>query len=180
VRRLTHNGRVRGLRRTPSVPAEVRRRLDLEPGERVLAGAVDSAGDWHVGTDRALHLASGAGWRRLPWERVDRAGFDDESGRLRVVEVADFGEPEPTYDLALVEPRRLLELVRERVTASVLLSRNVPVAGSRGVKVVARRSPVGGPVEWSFLLDDGLRPDDPRVVAAVAAGRADAEAELGV
>ena len=161
------------------MPAEVRRRLALEPGERVLAGAIDSAGDWHVGTDRALHLASGAGWRRLLWERVDRAGFDDESGRLRVVEVADFGEPEPTYDLALVEPRRLLELVRERVTASVLLSRNVPVAGSRGVKVVARRSPVGGPVEWSFLLDDGLRPDDPRVVAAVAAGRDDAEAELG-
>ena len=161
------------------MPLEVRRRIDLEPGERVLAGAVDSAGDWHVGTDRALHVASGEGWRRLPWERVDRAGFDDDTERLHVVEVADFGEPEPTYDLALVEPRRLLELVRERVTASVLLSRNVPVAGSRGVKVVARRSPVGGPVEWSFLLDDGLRPDDPRVVAAVAAGRADAEAELG-
>jgi hypothetical protein len=161
------------------VPAEVRRRLDLESGERVLAGAVDSAGDWHVGTDRALHLGDGEGWRRLPWERVDRAGFDDDTERLRVVEVADFGEPEPAYELALVEPRRLLELVRERVTASVLLSRNVPVAGSRGVKVVARRSPVGGPVEWSFVLDDGLQPDDPRVVAAVAAGRADAEAELG-
>ena len=161
------------------MPAEVRRRLDLLSGERVLAGAVDATGGWHVGTDRALHLASGEGWCRLPWERVDRAGFDDDSGRLRVIEVADFGEPEPTYELALVEPRRLLELVRERVTASVLLSRNVPVAGSRGVKVVARRSPVGGPVEWSFLLDDGLQPDDPGVVAAVAAGRADAEAELG-
>lgn len=161
------------------MPAEVRHRLALEARERVLAGAVDEAGDWHVGTDRALHVASGAGWRRLPWERVDRADFDDESGRLRVVEVADFGEQEPTYELALVDPRRLLELVRERVTASVLLSRNVPVAGSRGVKVVARRSPIGGPVEWSFVLDDGLRPDDARVVAAVAAGRADAEAELG-
>ena len=161
------------------MPAEVRRQLDLRSGERVLAGAVDSAGGWHVGTDRALHLASGKGWRRLPWERVDRAGFDDESERLHVVEVADFGELEPTYELALVEPRRLLELVRERVTASVLLTRNLPVTGTRGVKVVARRSPVGGPVEWSFLLDDGLQPDDPRVVAAVAAGRADAETELG-
>jgi len=151
----------------------------LTTGERVLAGAVDGDGRWHVGTDRALHLADGERWCRVPWERVDRAGFDDETERLRVVEVADLGQPEPTHVLALVEPRRLLDLVRERVTASVLLTRNVPVGGSRGVKVVARRAPTGGPVEWSFWLDPGLDPADPRVRAAIDAGRAVAEAELG-
>lgn len=171
---------MRSLRKLPAVPDAVRHRLRLVEGERVLAAAVDTGGAWHVGTDRALHLAVGDGWRRLPWERVDRARFDDATARLEVVEVVDFGEPEPAHSLALVEPRRLLELVRDRVTASVLLSRNVPVPDSRGVKVVARRSPVGGPVEWSFWLDRGLRPDDPQVQAAIAAGRASAESELGL
>lgn len=145
----------------------------------MLASAADDDGRWHVGTDRALHLADGDGWRRVPWERVDRASFDDETERLRVVEVADFGQPEPAHVLALVEPRRLLDLVRERVTASVLLTRHVPVAGSRGVKVVARRAPTGGPVEWSFWLDKGLDPEDPRVRSAIDEGRAAAESELG-
>lgn len=164
------------------MPDAVRDRLALDAGERVLAGAADAVADgaWHVGTDRALLVATGDGWRRVPWERVDRARFDDDAERLEIVEVADFGEPEPTHLLLLAEPQRLLDLVRDRVTASILLSRNVPVPGSRGVKVIARRSPVGGPVEWSYWLDRGLRPDDPAVRFAIAAGRADAESELGL
>ncbi len=175
-----HNGQVRGLRRSPAVPDDVRRGLDLAGGERVLASAADTDGRWHVGTDRALHVAVGTGWHRVPWERVDRARFDEETQRLQVVEVAQLGEPEPTHVLALVEPQRLLGFVRDRVTASVLLSRNVPVDGSRGVKVIARRAPVGGPVEWSFWLSRGLDPDDPRVRAAIDQGLVDAQAELGV
>lgn len=169
---------MRGLRRV-GLPDDVRQRLDLESGERVLAAAADSDGRWHVGTDVALHVAADEGWRRLRWERVDRAQFDDDTGRLVVVEVADFGQPEPTHLLTLTEPRRLLDLVRERVTASMLLSRHVPVADGGGVRVVARRAPTGGPVEWTFLLSRELDPADPGVRAAIEAGRADAEAELG-
>ncbi len=172
-------GRVRGLRNTATLPADVRRDLRLVAGERVLASAADIDGAWHVGTDRALLVAVGASWHRVPWERVDRARYDDEAERLHVVEVAELGEPEPTHVLALLHPHRLLDLVRDRVTASVLLSRNVPVEGSRGVKVVARRSPVGGPVEWSFWLSRGLRSDDPRVQLAMDQGLADARADLG-
>lgn len=175
-----HNESVRGLRRAPGLPDAVRRALELTGGERVLAAAADADGRWHVGTDRALHVANGSGWHTVVWERVDRARFDDETGRLHVVEVAQLGEPEPTHELALVEPQRLLGLVRDRVTASVLLSRNVPVEGSRGVKVIARRAPAGGPVEWSFWLSRGLQPDDPQVRAAIDQGLADAQAELGI
>jgi len=177
---VSHNGLVRGLRRDSVVPAQVRDRLELVAGERVLAAASDEAGSWHVGTNAALHVAAGDGWRRIPWERIDRARYDDDSDRLQVVEVADLGQPEPTHWLSLRQSRRLLELVRDRVTASILTSRHVPVRGSRGIKVVARRSPVGGPVEWSFWLASGLDPDAPDVRAALAAGQADAESELGL
>ncbi len=163
------------------LPADVRARLRLQPGERVLAAADAGGGGWVVGTDRALHLPAGDGWQVLPWERVDRASWDRETERLVVIEVADFGEPEPQHLLALVEPRRLLDLVRDRVTSSVLLTRHVPVEGSRGFKVVARRSPTGqGEVDWSCWLDEDLDPADPAVRRAVDAGLAAAKAELGL
>lgn len=166
--------------RSHGVPAEVRTQLDLAPGERVLAGAADADGFWVVGTDRALHVRVGQPARKLAWERIDRASWDEESERLVVVEVADFGMPQPRHELAVQDPRRLLDLVRERVTASVLLTRHVPVAGSRGLKVVARRSPTRqGEVFWSTLLGDGLDPADPQVRRAVDEGLAAARAELG-
>jgi hypothetical protein len=172
---------VRGWRRAEVVPADVRSGLALSPGERVLAAAADAEGRWTVGTDRALFVPAGDGWRQLAWERIDRARWDEESERLEVVEVADFGAIQPRHQLALVEPRRLLDLVRDRVTASVLLTRHVPVAGSRGLKVVARRSPVGDrEVDWSCWLDDGLDPADPAVQRAVDEGLAAARAELGL
>ena len=171
-----------GWRRSHGVPDDVVSRLHTAPGERVLAGAMDDSGSWVVGSDGALHLPlAGDEWQRLGWEQVDRASWDEDAERLVVVEVADFGRPQPRHELALREPRRLLDLVRERVTASVLLTRHVPVAGSRGLKVVARRSPTRrGDVVWSTWLDEGLDPSDPSVRQAVDEGLATARAELGL
>ncbi|MBA2641176.1 MAG: hypothetical protein H0U77_14555 [Nocardioidaceae bacterium] len=167
--------------RSAIVPADVRAELDVAAGERPLAAALDGDDRWVVGTDRALHLPIDDGWQVLPWQRVDRAGWDKDSERLVVVEVADFGEQQPQHELALRDPLRLLDLVRERVTASVLLTRHVPVEGSRGLKVVARRSPTGrGEIDWSTWLDDGLDPADPRVQRAVAEGLAAGRADLGL
>jgi hypothetical protein len=170
-------------RSSHGVPADVRVRLNLTPGERLLAGAVGDDGAWVLGTDRALHLPStdGGRWQALPWEQVDRASYDEDSERLVVLEVADFGKPQPRHELALRDPVRLLDLVRERVTASVLLTRHVPVSGSRGLKVVARRSPTRrGEVIWSTWLDHGLDPADPQVRRAVEEGLTAARAELGL
>ena len=68
--------------------------------------------------------------------------------------------------MTLSEPGRLLELVRERVTASVVLQRHVNVAGRQGLRVIARRAPGGGPIEWVYEYDEGVDPSDPRVAAA--------------
>jgi hypothetical protein len=95
--------------------------------------------------------------------------------------VADYGQPEHRTSLAVEGPGRLLELVRERVTASVLLIRHVPLEGTRGIKVVARRAPTGGgDIDWSFWLGDRLDPNDPQVRAAAERGLAEARSELGL
>jgi len=116
--------------------------LRLLPRERVLAWATDALGQWYVGTDLAIHLpVGGGGYRRLGWEDVQRADWDRDSERLSIVEVADWGEPEPTSDFEVAEPGRLLELLRERVTNTVVCTVYARVRGSAGLSVVGRRSP---------------------------------------
>lgn len=157
---------------------DVRARLSLAPGERPLAWT--RAGDtWLVGTERAVHLV-GDEQRVIAWQDVERADWDNDRDRLVIVEVADWGHPEPTYEFA-VDPDddRLLQLLRERVTKSVVVQQFVPVRGRSGITVVARRSPTGrGPVQWSYVIGRGLDPDDPEVRARAEEARSAAERDL--
>ena len=98
-----------------------------------------------------------------------------------MAEVGTWGEPRREHSFAIVEPRRLLELVRERVTASVLLVRHVPVDGRRGVRVIARRAPAGDRgLRWIYEYDAGIDPDDPAVRLAAETALAAAQDEVGV
>ena len=172
-----HDGRM--WSRKPGLPADVKASMTLDRGEKVLAAAADSAGDWIVGTALALHLGQGDAWTVLPWQRVERAGWDREAEQLEVFEVADFGEVQPRHVRRISDPGRLLELVHERVTASVVITRHQPVAGSKGLRIVGRRAPgTDEPITWSALLDDALDPTDPRVVEALERGLASARAEV--
>lgn len=153
--------------------------MQLDHAERPLAWAVDSDGRWYVGTDRALHLADGNGFRKLGWEQIERADWHQGHERLAVVEVADWGEPEQRHEIAVSDPGQLLELLRERVTKSVLTTVFARVRGRAGLSVVARRSPVGAdPVAWSYVLAPGLDPDDPEVKAVAERTLRQAAAEL--
>ena len=158
----------------------------VAPGERALAWAPVVSGDWVVGTRDALYLPAAGSPTRVPWEQVQSADWDRERGRLRVSEVGSWGEPRPRHDLdipdtAARETDRLLQLVRERVTASVLLSRHVPVTGQYGVRVVARRAPSGrSEVVWLYEFDDGIDPDDPFVRAAAETALAAARSDVGM
>ena len=113
---------------------------------------------------------------RLPWEEVEAADWDHDLARLRVSEVGQWGLPRVEHALTLDDSApgdtdRLLQLVRERVTASVLLVRHVPITGKRGVRVVGRRAPAGrSQVHWVYEYDAGIDPTDP-VVQAAACGR---------
>lgn len=146
----------------------------------MLASGQSKDGTWFVGTDRRLYITADE-VTRLPWERVERASWDRDSSELVVEEVADYGEGHPRHAALFDDPRRLLELVRERVTASVLLTRHVPVANSRGIKVVARRSPLRtGEVEFSYVLASGLDPADDAVLEAGRRGVAAIRVDLGL
>jgi len=148
----------------------------VEAGERVLAWAESAEGQVLAGTRDALYLPG----VRLAWEDVERADWDQESGRLRVVEVGAWGERRSQHTFLISEPRRLLELLRERVTASIVLVRHVPVIGRRGVRVIARRASSGDrELRWVYEYDAGIDPDDPTVRLAAESALAAALDEVG-
>ena len=152
--------------------------VEVAAGERVLSWAVSTAGVV-AGTREALYLP-GPPPRRVPWEQVEAADWDLESETLRVSEVGTWGQPRPSYELTMTEPGRLLELVRERITSSVVLQRHVPIHGKRGVRVIARRSAAGGrELSWLFEYDEGIDPADPFVDHAAREALSAAQNEVG-
>ncbi len=167
------------------LPDDVRAALD---GRRPLATTRAEDGTWLVGTRDALYAVASdeAGQGSVqsrssvwPWEQVHRADWEDEARRLDLVPVADYGRPVEPQTFVLEDAADLLALVRERVSASVVLQRRVVVTGKRGFQVIARRPPQGGRVSWAFELDEGIDPELPEVREAMDQALADALAELG-
>jgi hypothetical protein len=156
--------------------------IEVAAGERLLAWVPVGNSDWVGGTRDALYVPGA----RVPWEQVQAADWDRDEGRLVVTEVGTWGQPRPRHALTIPESAtkdadRLLQLVRERVTASVLLSRHVRVSGRRGVRVVARRAPSGrSEVQWFYEYDEGIDPDDPVARAAAETALARAKDDVGL
>lgn len=171
---------MRLLRRRPGVPVEVLRRAGVPRSDRVLAFASTREGSWLLGSRSALHLVPTTGQPVvLPWESVEDAAWDSDGERLRIVVMGVYGRPKPSYSFVMEEPGLLLQLVRERVTASVVLQRRVPVFGRKGLTLVGRRSPAGGRIRWFHVYDAGVDPDDPRVVSAAQKALAQGQADVG-
>ncbi|MET1060350.1 MAG: hypothetical protein ABWX84_12165 [Nocardioides sp.] len=169
---------MRGLTPGRDALPDAVRRAPVAAGEKVLAGVVAEDGTVAVGTRDALYV----GGRRVPWETVEKADWSQDDGTLTVVEVGSWGEERPVHTIAVDAPGRFLPLVRERVTASVVLQRHVPVRGRKGVFVIARRPPRGDrPMTWVYEFEEGVDPDDPEVrrVAEQALARARDEVGLG-
>jgi hypothetical protein len=155
---------------------EARPAVEVGRGESVLAWATTSGGEVLAGTRDAVYLAG----TRVPWEQVEAADWDRDAEVFRLSEVGRWGEERREHVHALAEPGRFLELVRERVTASVVLQRHVAVSGRRGLRVIARRAPRGNaPVDWFFEYDPGVDPDDAEVRAAADAALQAARDDVG-
>jgi hypothetical protein len=158
-----------------TLPADARDVLPLHPRERLLAVARLADGSWVAATPRALVLPG----RRVDWSTVAHAEWSDEESLLRVDQLRTADAEGETHRLVLDEPGRVPEVVRDRVTSSIVASRHTPVEGSAGVRVVARRVPGEDELQWQVVVDRGLDPSDPRVQTASETAVSDLRRELG-
>lgn len=159
-------------------PDPVRRAV---PG-KVLAWAQAADGTLLAGTRDALHLMSGSeDVETLRWEQVQRADWESEEHVLTVERLEDFGRPVMPRTFRLDEPGSLLALLRERVSASIVVQQRVVVRGRKGLVVIARRPPGGqGPITWAYEFDAGVDPSDPEVMARAEEGLREAQESLGL
>lgn len=138
--------------RRPGLDNDVRERLDLAPKERILAFADDGEGRSVVASETALHVQRlPPEYSRLGWEQIERASYDP--GVLTVVLSADLGGS--TLRIPVGDGRDLPVVVRDRVTASVIVDRFVALDGDAGVRIVGRRGS-SGDIVWRADLDPGL------------------------
>jgi hypothetical protein len=172
--RLGRPGRAAVRRRAP-LPATARDLLGLQQGSTVLAWSSLAGGGWAVATAvgvRAL-LPTGSVLAR-PWTDVDHVAWDQDSGMLAVWWV---GSRQPTA-LELEERSFLPEVVHERVRSSLVLARDVPVAGGRTVWVALRKAD-DGTLSTQAVPARGVRLADPEVAALVARAQAALRDEAG-
>lgn len=157
--------------------------IGLAPGEQLLAWAAAEDGRVLAGSHDAVHIvgATPEDAVRIPWEQVEAASWQGSTGTFRISEVGTWGDERVEHELALADAGRLPELVRERVTASIVLQRHVPVAEGRGLRVIARRAPRGeAEIFWVYEYDEGVDPADPEVARAARTALAQARQDVGL
>jgi hypothetical protein len=156
--------------------------LPIRPGERVLVLDQGPAGSLIAATAAAVYARTqgeaGRAWYRLGWDEVIRARWDDRRSALVLVGAGPSGMWR--RELALDRRSALVDLARERVSATLLASSLVR-DGDRVVAVVlARRQPGSGAVRWITLLAEASRPDQQAIRARAAAAIAGLRAQTGL
>jgi hypothetical protein len=159
--------RCRGLPR--AIYESWRSSLAAQPDRpaRILAWARSSTG-YCIASPTALSYGDEAGWTHIGWHEIERGGWNAELRKLSWVLHAAPGKPSPRGSLELLEPGRLPELFRERISATIAIERFVPLLGERGVTISARRDlGASGTVAWHSTLTRGLSWETDGVRAAV-------------
>lgn len=127
------------------------------------------------------HLAYGDddGWTLIAWHEVNRGGWNPETQRLEIDQhgaVID-GIVQPggrRHRIHMPHPERIAEVMSERVTATILFSRQVELPESSSVlTVVARRNLADQTIQWLAVPSRGVRvaDEDVRAFAAAAVRR---------
>lgn len=161
------------------LPATVRSALGLARSDRVLAVAVEQGGDYGVASRYAVSLASADGrlWLQRSWAEVDAGSWRPETATL-TLSWADGSAPAAwTFD---GRPTLFPEAVRERVQASVVLSRRIELADRRSARVAVRRDLATGVLSTQVILGRRVSADDPAVRALVDATLADLRDQVGL
>jgi hypothetical protein len=172
--------RSRGLPR--AVYESWRSSLAAQPDRpaRILAWARTSTG-YCIASPAILSYGDENEWKNIGWHEIERGGWNAELRKLSWVLHGAPGNPSPRGSLQLVEPGRLPELFRERVSATIALERFIPLVGARGVTITARRDlGASGMVAWHSTLTRGLSWESDGVRAAVDQAMEELRAEYDV
>ena len=92
-------------------------------------------------------------WYRLGWDEIAKVSWDSLRNVLTVTglpgrrTVATLG-PDAALDLYLSRRGRMVDLARDRVAATLVVSRRIPVAAGGTVLVTGRRRPGSNVVTW--------------------------------
>ncbi len=129
-----------------------------------------------AGTATALYLPDGI---VLGWNEIDQVVWESDESRLDLVTLPIDG-PARVYQVHLAAPSRLPELIRERVTSSIVVNEHVQLNGRRGAKIIARRLPGVDELDWIVIYDSGIDGDDPDVNQGVRRAVAVLRRDLGV
>jgi hypothetical protein len=175
--------RWRDLAADRSLPADLRSRLALGKGERVLTVSKDPVGACAlVVTERALYRRDdGNAWRRQGWERISAVDWDAAGRRVVFTGLTDIGLGPQQSVLALRERGCLIELASERITHTRLGRWPLMLPGGEPAVVEARRRPVTGELLWLVHMD-GICWDirDHVVHASITTAIARLGADLGI
>lgn len=163
------------FRRSPRLPEDVRRTLDLRRGEKVLATAPLTQG-WAVATTLHLRVLADEQLQR-PWSDVDGARLDPDAGELRVTWVD--GSSPTVLHLDAEHAHALARAVHERVQSSVVHTAKVTVPGGAVVRVALRRDSDGG-LLTQVLGNGRVDLSDPRTAALVDAAEAQVREAAGL
>lgn len=168
-----------GLLSRQRVPERVRALVPA--GERLRAWAtgpprLDGEPTLVVATDCALYAPGYI--EAMDWDQVQRAAWEEPV--LEIVRGATDALTPSIARITLDAPGSIPEVVRERVSACIVVQRHVELVGDRGVRLVARRVRQSDEIRWSAIFDAGLDPTDPNLRHQADQSLRDYRASLGI
>ena len=93
-----------------------------------------------VASPAVLSVSDGEHWRHVGWHEIENGGWNGETRKLSWSRYPEsVGEGSRHGSALLTAPGRLPETFRERVAASIVVERFLPVSGERGVVLHGRR-----------------------------------------
>jgi hypothetical protein len=169
-------------RRTPTVPADLRDRLEIPAREKLLAWGDGPRGDSDrpsalvAATDSALYVE--AAGERFPWDRISQARWEEPL--LEVDVLRDGGRPGPTLRLHLDVSGDLPAAIHDRVTASVVASELIDLGDGVIARMIARRASDGADIHWTVAFQGDVNPEDPELQKRARESLAEFRSALGI
>jgi hypothetical protein len=166
-------------RRRTDLPDGVRRAVPLKSGDRLIAWAKDEQSGGYVLASAHQLAFVGADaslvWQR-PWHEAESGTWQGDSQLLTVIWV-DHRRP---AQWLVREASALLQALRERIQASVVLSDEFRTGSRRSVRVVIRQDLASGQLLEQVIPGKGADPSDPDVAAEASKRLARLRSEVGL